>query len=148
MKFSFSYQKLLDHRKTVEEVARKEYMVARAAVDAAEDELRGMYNDIAESRRRAGRLEVQGGAQGPSLSLISEFIDGQKVRIERQRLKIRELLAVAEQKQDILVEAAREHKTLQKLKERRLKEFKRLVKKKELKEIDEIVTTRFKREGA
>ncbi len=148
MKFTFPYDKLLDHRKALEEVARREYAAARARVDEAEAELRSMYDGIARSRERAGRLEREGGAQGPALSLIGEFIDGQRIRIERQRRKIRELLMDAEEKQGALIEAAKEHKTLEKLKERRLKEFKRAVKKKELKEIDEIVTTRFKREGA
>ncbi|MCM2280738.1 MAG: flagellar export protein FliJ [Bdellovibrionaceae bacterium] len=146
MKFKFPYEKLLDHRKTLEEVARKEYSVARAAVDDAETELKAMYDSISDSRQRAGGLEMAGGAQGPALTMIGDFISGQKVRIERQRQKVRELLTVAEQKQDALIEAAKEHKTLQKLRERRLKELKRLLKKKELKEVDEMVTSRFKRE--
>lgn len=148
MKFSFPYEKILDHRKTVEEIARKEFMAARALVVAAEEKLRSLYDEIAASRARAGRLERAGGAQGPSLILIAEFIDGQKIRIERQRQKIRELQRDAEQKQEALIEAAKEYKTLEKLKEKRSKEFKRALKKKELKEIDEIVTTRFKRKGA
>lgn len=148
MKFSFPYDKLLDHRKMLEEIARKDYISARTQADDAEAKLRAMYDDVSSARDRAGRLEVMGGPQGPLLSLISDFIDGQKIRIERQRQTIRELLAVVEEKHEALIEAAREHKTLQKLKERRLKEFKRQLKKKELKEVDEMVTTRFKREGA
>ena len=148
MKFEFAYEKLLDHRKTLEEIARKEYMLARAAVDQAEMELRRMYDEIAHARRRASELEVEGGAQGPALSLIGEFVSGQKVRIEMQRKKLRQLLDEAERRQALLVEAAKEHKTLQKLKERRLKEFKQELKKREIKTVDEIVTTRFKRESA
>ena len=145
MKFEFSYEKLLDHRKTVEEVAHRDYLLAQTQVDAAEKVLRGMYDDIAKSRTRIGKLEVEGGKAGPALGLLHDFIDGQKIRIERQRAKIRELLAEAERKHEILVEAAREHKTLQKLKEKRKQEFRKAVKKRELKAVDEIVTTRFKR---
>lgn len=147
MKFSFAFEKLLDHRKMLEDLARKDYLLAASNVATAEGELRQMYDDIRESRNRAGELGRKGGAQGPALSQIDEFIRGQNIRIQRQREKIRELMAEAERKQLALVEAAREHKTLQKLKERRLADFKRALKKGDLKIIDEIVTTRFKREA-
>ena len=146
MKFDFPYEKLLDHRRTLEEIARKEYMLAKGKVDDAEADLRKMYDEVTASRQRAADLAQQGGAQGASLVQVHEFIEGQKVRILRQREKIQQLMVEAEAKKEFLVEAAKETKTLEKLKERRYKEFKLQVKKKELKEIDEIVTTRYKRE--
>jgi flagellar FliJ protein len=146
MRFRFPYEKLLAHKKTLEELARKEYLIARALVEDAERELKDMYDVVTNSRQRVSRLELEGGTQGPSLMQIHEFITGQKVRIERQREKIRALLAEAERKHGALIEAAREHKTLEKLKERRFEEFKQLLKKQDLKVIDEIVTTRFKKE--
>jgi flagellar protein FliJ len=146
MKFDFPYEKLLDHRKTLEEIARKEFMIAKGKVDDAEAELRKMYDDVTASRQRAGDLAQEGGTQGASLVQVHDFIEGQKVRINRQREKIQQLMIEAEEKKEALVEAAKETKTLEKLKERRYKEFKLAAKKKELKEVDEMVTTRFKRE--
>lgn len=148
MKFRFPYDKLLDHRKTLKEIAHKEYILAQTAVDEAEAKLKTMYDDVENARVRAGDLTKSGGAQGAALVQINEFIGGQKFRIERQREEIRGLRMTAEEKQLALVEAAKEHKTLVKLKERRLADYKKLRKKLELKEMDEIVTTRFKREGA
>jgi flagellar protein FliJ len=82
-----------------------------------------------------------------SLSIRHEFIQGMKLRIEMQRQMLRTLKSDAESRLETLVEAAKERKTLDKLKERRLEEHKKVVKKKELKAMDELVTTRFKREG-
>ena len=146
MKFDFPYEKLLDHRRTLEELARKEFMIAKGKVDDAETELRKMYDDVAANRQRALDLAEKGGPQGGALVQIHEFIQGQKFRIQNQREKIQGLMMEMEEKKQALVEAAKETKTLEKLKERQLKEFKQAAKKRELKEIDEIVTTRFKRE--
>ncbi len=146
MKFDFPYEKLLHHRKTLEEIARKEYMIAKGKVIDAEGDLRKMYDDVTASRQRASDLALKGGAQGASLVQVHDFIEGQKVRILRQREKIQQLMLEAEEKKEALVEAAKETKTLEKLKERRYKEFKLAAKKKELKEVDEMITTRFKRE--
>jgi flagellar export protein FliJ len=52
---------------------------------------------------------------------------------------------ICENKQEILIAAAREHKTFQKLREKQYAEFKTAMKKKEMKINDELVVTRFKR---
>ena len=62
-----------------------------------------------------------------------------------QRRKIRELNQIAETKQQALVAAAKEYKILEKLREKKLTEYKDVLKKRELKMVDELVTTRFKR---
>ncbi len=145
MNFKFSYQHLLEYRKRLEELAQRDYIIAQKDLDQAEIELENMYQQIDDSRQRARLLEVTGGKQAPSLALIDDFINKHKIRIEIQRKKIRELQQVAELKQQALVSAAKEYKILEKLKEKRLVEFKDSVKKREMKKVDELVTTRFKR---
>ena len=145
MKFEFNYQQLLEYRKRLEELAQIEYITAQKQVDVAEVELERMYQQIDDSRQRARMLEVQGGKQAPSLAFIDDFINKHKIRIEMQRRVIRELKQVAESKQQALVAAAKEYKILEKLKERKLVEYKDIMKKRELKQVDELVTTRFKR---
>lgn len=144
MKFRFSFEKLLAHKRTLEDIARREYAEAQARVDAAEAELKRMYGQIDDSRKRALDLGLKGGTQGPALSQIDEFIRGQGVRIERHKLKIRELKTVAEEKQEALIAAAKERKIYEKLREKRLEEFKLLQKKHELKQVDDLVVTRFR----
>ncbi len=145
MKFEFSYQQLLEYRKRLEELAQIENVAAQKQVDVAEVELERMYQQIDDSRQRARMLEVQGGKQAPSLAFIDDFINKHKIRIEMQRRVIRELKQIAEIKQQALVAAAKEYKILEKLKARKLVEYKEVMKKRELKQVDELVTTRFKR---
>ena len=145
MKFKFSYQQLLEHRKRLEEMAHRDYLLVQKEVDVAEFELEKMYQQIDDSRQRIGLFQATGGNQVPSLALNDDFIIKQKIRLELQRKKIRELKSIAEEKQQALVIAAKEYKILEKLREKRVIEFKDLLKKRELKLVDELVTTRFKR---
>ncbi len=146
MKFRFAYEHLLKHKKRLEELAAREFAEAQHQVDLANQKLRLMFEQIEESRKRALDLTNEGGRKSGALAQIDEFINGHKIRIDLQRQVIRQLHLEAERTQDALIEAAKEYKTLQKLRERRLDEFKHLVKKHELKQVDELVTTRFKRE--
>lgn len=144
MKFRFSLQKVLDHKRTLEDVARREWLEAKAAVDQAREQLRKMYEQIDASRMRAAEIEKEGGPRGNELTQIHEFIVGQRVRIERHRAAMRPLLEEEERKHVKLVEAAQERKIFEKLKERKYEEFRQKQKKKELKIMDEIVVTRFR----
>lgn len=145
IKFRFPLEKLAWHRKNLENLARREWIAAQREVDDALDELNALYRQVDESRERAAALSRQGGPHAVALAQIDSFIGGQKIRIERLRLKIRELQAEAERRHENLVEAAKERKTLEKLKEKRLEEFRTKMKKHELKVMDELVVTRFKR---
>lgn len=148
MKFEFNFEKVLDHRRKLEDLARRNWLQARAQVDSARDRLQKLYDEIDRARERAGDLGRRGGAQAPALAQVDEFINGQNLRIERQREEVRELTAEMERLQEVLVEAAKEKKILEKLKERRWEEFKIRRRKHELKEIDELVVTRFGRHGS
>lgn len=144
MKFRFAFEKLLAHKRTLEDVARREFAEAQALVDEAEKELNRLFGQIDDSRDLALELGTKGGAQGPALVQIDEFIRGQGIRIESQRHRIRELKIVAEEKQELLLAAAKERKVYEKLREKRLEEFKLLQKKLEMKQVDDLVTTRFR----
>lgn len=145
MKFEFPFEVLLDHKRKLEDAARREWVEAQRKVDEAAEKLKSFYDQIDESRKRAGSLEVQGGAQAPSLVAIDEFIKGQAYRIDNQRRIVRELMSIAEGLQEALLAAAQETKTLEKLKEKQFEQFKLKRKKMELKETDELVVSRHKR---
>ena len=144
MKFIFSYEKLLHHKKTLEDIARREYLLAQQAVDVANRDIAEMYRSIDEARSLSARRVAELGSAS-SGAMADEFIRGQNTRIERRRAELRQLMMEVEAKHQVLVEAAKEKKTLEKLKDRSFKLFLRARKKQELKEVDEIVTTRFKR---
>lgn len=145
MKFKFVFAKLLEHRRKLEDIARKNYLEAQAKVDTSMRMLDGFYEQVEHARKQAGELSQTDGPHAASLGQIDQFINGQKIRIERQRAEVRELMGEAERMQELLIEAAKETKTLDKLRERRHEEYKVKRKKMELKEADELVVTRFRR---
>lgn len=143
MKFKFAFEKLLNHKQTLEEIAQKKLAEAQRRLDEAKGELNNMYKAIDDVRARAFELERHGGSTQATGVSTDEFILGQKIRIEKQREVVRERMMDVEQRQEELIIAARERKTLEKLKEKKIEEFKIEQKRKELKEIDDIVTMRF-----
>lgn len=147
MKFRFALEKVLKHKHTLEDLARREWIEAQAAVDASMNQLNEMYAQVDQARQLVATREASGQARGFELGQIDEFVRGHKIRIERHRQKVRELMGKAETLHEALVAAARERKTFEKLKEKKFEEYKALRKKMDLKFMDEIATTRFKGEG-
>jgi hypothetical protein len=49
VKFKFPYDKLLKHRKNLEDSARRDYLAAQRKVDLAQNELLEMYESVDES---------------------------------------------------------------------------------------------------
>ena len=145
MKFRFSLEQLLEVRLREKDLAQRDFLLARRAQNDAEGVLESYFQSIRDARQRAGHLRSAGGACAEHLQNTDVFIAGQEVRISHQKEKIRELASVVEQKHAILVEAAREQKKVEKLRERRLERFRKEQKRLELKEVDDLVTMRFER---
>lgn len=141
MKFIFSLESVLKHRRRLEDQAKREYLEAKHAVDTLLGEINEMYLRI-DQTREAIHQETLGHSTAPRLEFLSAFIEGQKVKIETARKKARELLAIAEEKQELLIHAQKEKKVLEKLKDRRWLEFKKDRRHREIKQLDEIVTMR------
>jgi flagellar FliJ protein len=122
MAFRFNLDPVLKHRKRLEEMAQREFAEAQHLVDVILRRLEGMYTRLDEVRE-----EISAAEQDANLATVREmetFISGHKIRIEQVRLEARELLRVAEEKQEALIFAAQEKKVLVKLKEKRLSEYK------------------------
>lgn len=125
MAFQFRLQKVLDHRRRVEDEAKRDYMEAQAKTVTALKELEDLYVAIDMARARGHQMQTSAPdtRMAPTLQTIDLFINGQKIRIERQRAKIRDLKGEEERLQDVLIAAAREKKTLEKLREKHLQEY-------------------------
>ncbi len=149
MAFKFGLNTVLKHRQRLEESAQREFAEAQAAVDVCLREIEAMYQRMDEVREDIWAAQKDGG--GESIHRIVEmesFLTGQKVRIERMRLKARELLVTAEIKHEALIEAAREKKILVKLKEKRFAEYKIWLAHMEAKEQDDLTSMRTARRKA
>lgn len=149
MKFRFKLDSLLKHRSTLKDQAQREYAEAQAKVQDCLAEIQKMYNQIDQTRLMIAETEKnKNSQQAPVFVSSHEFVDGQKIKIERKRREARELMAISEKKLDALIEATREHEVLKRLKEKKLTEFRLESKKRDMKRIDDLVTMRLKRSGA
>jgi flagellar protein FliJ len=143
MAFRFSMESVLKHRKRQEEVAQREYMECHAIV---EDCLRGietMYKSIDESRTSIAAAERSG--RNLDLHFIRSteaFIEGQKSRIHKERMKARELIRQLEEKEEVLLQRLHERKIMEKLKDRRFVEYKERIARIEQKELDDLTNAR------
>lgn len=147
MAFRFRLQKVLDHRLRLEDEAKREYLAAQANTLEAIRLLEQLYVAIDVARQRGHEL-VTGGPDlrmTPTLQHTDLFINGQKIRIERQRTKVRELKTIEEEKQELLAQAAREKKTLEKLREKHLQEYRKERDRKEQEEADDLSVMRYGR---
>ncbi len=143
MAFRFGLSTVLKHRQRMEEVAQREFAEAQGAVDECLRAIEAMYQRMDEVREEILLAQKEGDAHHLHQIVEMEgFLNGQKVRIDRLRLKARELLVVAEIKHEALIEAAKEKKILVKLKEKRFAEYKDRLNRIELKELDDLTQMR------
>lgn len=144
MKFKFSLQKVLEHRKVVEDLAQKSFQEAVTRFNEQVALLDQMINSKSAAHQSAGTLTSQGGAQGPALSQIHEFLKGQEIRIQRQRQYVEEAEKLVEEKREVLRQAALEYKIMEKMREKKFEDYKQDRLAREQKEMDEQNILRFK----
>jgi len=144
MKFKFPLQKVLDHRKIKEDLAQKEFQEAVMALNELNAKLAEMEKAVHQAHLQLGTLQEQGGAQGPALSQVDEFIINQKLLIQRQKVKIQQQQKVVEDKRDLLRQAAVETKIISRFKEKKFAEYEEIQEKEEQKDMDEQSLLRFK----
>lgn len=149
MAFKFGLNTVLKHRQRLEDVAQREYAEAQAAVDECLRAIEAMYQRNDEVRDDIAAAQKKGSAESVhQIRDMETFLGGQKIRIEHMRLKARELLVIAEIKQEALIEAAKEKKVLVKLKEKRFAEYKEWLARMETKEMDDMTSMRSARRKA
>ena len=125
MALRFGLETVLKHRKRLEEIAQRELVEAQEAVDEVLARLESMYQRSDEIRLEIA--EIENGERSDKMEFIrslESFLQGHKVRTEAVRLEARERLKVAEDRQQDLIIAAQEKKSLVKLKEKRIREYK------------------------
>lgn len=144
MKFKFNLQKVLDYRKTKENLAKKDFREAQFLLNQENEALQKMIQMKADSRTHAFKVQSQGGGSAAqALQQVHDFVIGQDVRIEKQRAKVKEAEKLVEEKQEILRQISIEYKIMDKLKDKKKKEFILEMEKKEQKELDEMSVLRF-----
>lgn len=144
-RFRFPLDNVIKVRKTAEELAQRDFQVAQGLLHEAIQELEAMKDSKSQAFHRRHSVEVEGGAATPALTQIQEFLAGQDIRIARQKEKIQKIETEVERLREILREKAIDLKIIEKLKEKRLAEFKEEQTRREEKQADDQTTTRFGR---
>jgi len=145
MKFKFKLEAVKKHRKILKDLAQKDFELARLAVDQKLAQINMMYDAIDNARLMADEMHSANNVKSAPFLQIEDFILGQTVRIQMARVEVRGLMAVMEEKQEVLVERAKEHKVLEKLEQKKFAEFKKEISKKQQITADDMSIMRFRR---
>lgn len=144
MRFKFPLQKVLDHRKIKETLAKKDFQEAMALLNEQTSRVESLEQQKKEAHIKAGQLAAQGGSAGPALVQIFEFIKGQEILIQRQKQKIQETEKLVEAKREILRQTTQEYKIMVRTREKQFEEYKLERLAQDQKEMDEQTILRFK----
>ncbi len=146
MKFRFPLQKVMHHRKTLEDLAQRDLQTALSELHKQESMLGDMQSSVKAAREGAFETQASGGQASPALIQVDEFIKGQDIRIGWQREKIKECESLVENLREILREKAIDYKIIEGLRDRRLEDHRVEQNKREQKMTDEMNVMRFRRE--
>lgn len=144
MKFHFRLQKVLNHRKTLQDLAQRDFEEVQAESFRQKNILMDMINALHEARLRAGSVQSRPEKDAAErLKQIHEFTVLQDIRIKLQKTKVEEHEKLVEDKREILRLKAIDSKIIERLKERQLEAFQMELRQLEQKEMDEISILRF-----
>ncbi len=144
MKFKFPLQKVMDHRKTNQNLAQKDFQEATLQLTEQQNILAKMHEDEHLAHIQSGKFTQQGGDLGANLVQIHDFLIGQKVRISQQKMKIVEVEKLVESKREILRLASQDYKIMEKMRENKFEVYRAERILQDQKEMDEQSILRFK----
>jgi len=145
MKFKFPLEKVLKYRHTQVDLARRDFLQAQNKLDQAIGVREQMLLDKENTLRDRSQLIQQENNWQPKVEQLNTFLSGQDLRIARQNESLRILEKEVESYREILMNALSEAKMMERLKEKKKKEFIRDFNDKEQKELDEIASVRYAR---
>ena len=138
MKFKFALEKVLKHKKILEDQAKKEFGEISKRLREQEKYLADLEADLKTAYENKYHIQKMGGNIGAYLEFFHNYNNAQKKMIENQKKIIQGFEKILEEKRQFLVQAARDHKTFTMLKEKKKLEFKKELNKREQKRLDEM----------
>lgn len=113
----FRLESVLEHRKTVESVMRRELAEANRKLADERERLAEEQGNQERAGKRMAEVQEKG-AKGFVVQLYSAYLDRMAHRVSSQKQKVVEMESTFEEKQADLVEAMRRRKILDQLKQR------------------------------
>ncbi len=145
MKFNFPFETILKQKVLQEDVSKRDFHTAEDEVRISKNKIKDLWDIINLTRKKLTESQHSGEGKASIWASFDEFINGTKLKIERENKRLRDLIAVAEEKREILIEFSKERKILDRLKVKAKIKYKKARQKKEIKLLDELITTRFGR---
>lgn len=145
MKFKFSLDKVLNHRRIQVDIAKKNFISSQNKYLEAIYSRDQMIIEKENSIKSRSELVNQKTNWQLNVHQINQYLIGQDLRIERQNESLKILEKEVESYREILLKAQREAKIIDKLKENKKNEFIKNYYENENKELDEIATLRYVR---
>lgn len=147
-KFVFRLQSVLEVKLRKEDEEKKKLADLIAWQREEEQILVDLQAKEAETRARLKNAQATGQwLEIDELKRISFFLKKVAKDIEAQKQKLIEIAQMIEAQRDALLEAVKERKTLEKLKERHHEEWLAEIEEEERKLLDELATLKYAREG-
>lgn len=138
-KFKFPLDKVKKHREQMEQAAQRDFQLGMAALNAEIQKLEDMRAEMKKAvESRLDKTSV------PALTQVHDFLAGQDIRMERQKIKIQEFEKQVEALREILRQKAIESKIIKELEQRKFRDFIEEVRKKELRTQDDVNLMRFR----
>lgn len=137
-KFRFKLEVVLSERKRVEDQRLKDWTLAQRLLQGMCDQLVALQERLLAAFDEATSLGTLQSGSVSVMSTVETFISGQKIRIDWKTREIERAKKIVEKARLLYVTARQKREALEKLKERRLDEFKERIRKDELKRMDDI----------
>ena len=141
MPFRFSLQKVLDYREQLEEEAKNRFALVQRQYREAKVQLAALSSELeTQEARLYGQVIDNAGERW----LLESFIKGLRADIEATTARVQNLRATRDEMRRILAARSMDKKLLEKLKERKYRQFLLDERLKEQRFNDEIATLRYK----
>ena len=142
MAFSFKFQSILDLKQRIEDQKKSKYGEANEELKNQKDKL----NVLIEEREHQFELMREKGKEGftpKELIVYNNYMNRLKRSIEIQTVVVEKAKAAVEKARLELVEAAKQRKMFETLREKKLEEYWEEYYKKEQAELDEVVSYKY-----
>lgn len=138
MKFKFALEKVLKHKKILEDQAKKDFSEISKRLRDQEQYLENLEQDLKTAYDNKYQIQKMGGNISAYLEFFHNYYGAQKKLIENQKKIIQGMTKILEEKREFLVQAARDHKTFVMLREKKKQEFRKELLKREQKRLDDM----------
>lgn len=142
MKFRFSLEKVLRARKIAVDLAQKDFNEVMSFYNEQERALVQMRDLKSETELSRAKIVSNQTDWSSQVAQLNDFLQGQDHRIASQIKRLTEIDKLVQSRREILLKATTEAKMIEKIREKKFKEFVNEFSQKEQKEIDEIVSAR------